>query len=83
MNTGPKRKQTGRTGINDKAAHLLLRGPNFVSGPGDLEASPAPLACEASALTTELTALKHAYFNRKRKLCKHIPLRLRGNAAFG
>ena len=56
MNTGPRRNQTRRTGVNDKAPHLLLRAPNFVANPGDLEASPAPLACEASALTAELTA---------------------------
>jgi len=61
MNTGPRRNQTRRTGVNDKAPHLLLRAPNFVANPGDLEASPAPLACEASALTTELTAQNRIY----------------------
>jgi hypothetical protein len=70
MNTGPKRSRTRRTGINDKAPHLLLRAPNFVSGPGDLEANAAPLACEASALTTELTALQPFYFRHKNQLCK-------------
>ena len=82
MNTGPRRNQTRRTGVNDKAPHLLLRAPNFVANPGDLEASPAPLACEASALTAELTAPKHIYFSRKRWLCKHTPLRLPGQSTF-
>ena len=30
-----------------------------------------PLACEASAPTTELTARKHIYFSRKNPICKH------------
>jgi len=83
MSTRPTRNQTGRNNINDKAPHLLLRAPNFVSGPEGSEASPAPLTCEASALTTELTALKRIYFSPKSQLCKHLPLRLCGNAAFG
>jgi len=56
MNTEPLRNQIKRNPIRAKTTHLLLRGPNFVSGSGDPEASPAPLACEASALTAELTA---------------------------
>jgi len=52
----PTRNQIKRNPVRAKTRHLLLRGPNFVSGPRDFEASPAPLACEASALTAELTA---------------------------
>jgi hypothetical protein len=33
-----------------------------------------PLACEASALTAELTAQNHIYFTPKNQLCKHRPL---------
>jgi hypothetical protein len=35
--------------------HLLLRHPNFVSDPETLSFGTQPLACEASALATELT----------------------------
>ena len=35
---------------------LLLRHPNFVAKSTDASFEPSPLACEASALTTELTA---------------------------
>jgi len=35
---------------------LLLRHPNFVAKPTTTSFEPPPLACEASALTTELTA---------------------------
>ena len=35
---------------------LLLRHPNFVAKSKDPSFEPPPLACEASALTTELTA---------------------------
>ena len=36
--------------------HLLLRHQNFVAKPQNTRREPSPLACEASALTTELTA---------------------------
>ena len=35
---------------------LLLRGPNFVSNSENFSFGGRPRACEASALTTELTA---------------------------
>ena len=35
---------------------LLLRHPNFVAKSAGPSFEPPPLACEASALTTELTA---------------------------
>ena len=50
---------------------LLLRHPNFVSGRRTISFEAPPLACEASALTTELTAQKHIYFTPKNQLCKH------------
>ena len=63
--------------IRDEASYqkakregLLLRGQNFVSGEGTLSFEPRPLACEASAPTTELTAPNHIYFNPKSQLCK-------------
>ena len=36
--------------------HLLLCHPNFVAKSKDPSFEPPPLGCEASALTTELTA---------------------------
>ena len=39
---------------------LLLRHPNFVAKSADASFEPPPLACEASALTTELTAQNRA-----------------------
>ncbi|MCK4369068.1 MAG: hypothetical protein KAV68_05325 [Dehalococcoidales bacterium] len=39
---------------------LLLRHPNFVAKSKDPSFEPPPLACEASALTTELTAPNRA-----------------------
>jgi len=53
---------------------LLLRNPNFVSGRRTLSFEASPLACEASALTTELTAPNHIYFSPKNQLCKDSPL---------
>ena len=53
--------------------HLLLRHPNFVAKSLDASFEPQPLACEASALTTELTARNHIYFTPKNQLCKHRP----------
>jgi len=40
----------------DNGKDLLLRHPNFVAKSKDPSFEPPPLACEASALTTELTA---------------------------
>ena len=40
---------------------LLLRHPNFVAKSTDARREPRALACEASALTTELTARNHIY----------------------
>ncbi len=39
---------------------LLLRHPNFVAKSTDASFEPSPLACEASTLTTELTAPNHS-----------------------
>jgi len=55
---------------------LLLRHPNFVAKSKDPSFEPPPLACEASALTTELTAPSPIYFNPKDRLCKHRHLAL-------
>ena len=44
------------TGKNSRTKDLLLRYPNFVAKSPDLSFEPTPIACEASALTTELTA---------------------------
>ena len=41
--------------------HLLLCHPNFVAKSKDPSFEPPPLACEASALTTELTAPNRSY----------------------
>ena len=40
---------------------LLLRHPNFVAKLPNAKREPPPLACEASALTTELTAPNYIY----------------------
>ena len=53
---------------------LLLRHPNFVAKSTDASFETPPFACEASALTTELTAPNHIYFNPKNQLCKDRPL---------
>jgi len=53
---------------------LLLRHPNFVAESRDSSFEPPPLACEASALTTELTAQNRIYFNPKNQLCKLVAL---------
>jgi len=49
---------------------LLLRHPNFVAKSKDPSFEPPPLACEASALTTELIAQNHIYFSPKNGSCK-------------
>jgi hypothetical protein len=53
-----------------KGKDLLLRHPNFVAKSTDASFEPPPLACEASALTTELTAQNCIYFTPKNQLCK-------------
>ena len=40
----------------DNNRHLLLRDLNFVAKSQNVRREPSPLECEASALTTELTA---------------------------
>jgi hypothetical protein len=45
---------------------LLLYHPNFVPKPANARRELSPVACEASALTTELTARNHVYFNQKK-----------------
>ncbi len=49
---------------------LLLRHPNFVAKSKKPSFESPPLACEASALTTEPTAPNHIYFTPKNQLCK-------------
>ena len=49
---------------------LLLRHPNFVAKSRDRSFEASPLACEASALTTELTALEYSYFSGEGTVCK-------------
>jgi hypothetical protein len=69
--------KTGRATINtnkSKTKDLLLCHPNSVAKSVDASFGPLPLACEASALTTELTAQNRIYFNPKAELCKHRPL---------
>ena len=68
-----------RNGLKSKPARaktkdLLLRDPNFVAKSLNASFEAPPLACEASALTTELTAPNHIYFTPKNQLCKHRPL---------
>ncbi len=41
---------------NSRTEDLLLRYPNFVAKSPELSFEPSPPKCEASALTTELTA---------------------------
>ena len=52
----------------------MLRHPNFVAKSVNASFETPPLACEASALTTELTARNHIYSISKKQLCKHRPL---------
>ena len=58
-----KSRNANTNARRSKTKDLLLRYPNFVSKSIDASFEPPPLACEASALTTELTALEHIYFN--------------------
>ena len=44
---------------------LLLRHPNFVAKPTNASFEPPPLACEASALSAELTAPNRIYLAPK------------------
>ena len=65
--------KTGRATINinrHKTKDLLLRHPNFVAKSPNARRELSPLACEASALTTELTAQNHFYFSPKNQPCK-------------
>ena len=61
MNMKPERNQVNRHPRRAKTKHLLLRPPNFVSNSADPSFETRALACEASALTTELTALSIFY----------------------
>jgi hypothetical protein len=66
--------QLKRHPARTKTTHLLLRQPNFISKPANPSFEAGPLACEASALTAELTAPKQSYFSPKNQLCKTTPL---------
>jgi hypothetical protein len=68
-----KQPPVGRSKQGSKK-DLLLRHPNFVAKSTDASFEAPPLACEASALTTELTAQNQLYFTPKNQLCKHKPL---------
>jgi len=50
------RKHLVLPGKQSNKNDLLLRHPNFVAKSTDASFETQPLACEASALTTELTA---------------------------
>jgi len=52
------------TSKNGRTKDLLLRYPNFVAKSPASSFELTPLACEAGALTTELTALEQTYFSR-------------------
>ena len=55
-------KEQGQRVVRSRQAgkkHLLLRHPNFVAKSPNARRELSPLACEASALTTELIAPKH------------------------
>ena len=49
---------------------LLLRRHDFVAKSKRASFETTPLACEASALTTELTAQNHTHFSPQERLCK-------------
>ena len=73
MNTRRRLMKTGRATTNrnrSKTKDLLLCHPNFVARSVDASFGPPPLACEASALTTELTAQNRIYSSPKTQLCK-------------
>ena len=75
----PRKNQVRRNLIGTETKDLLLRDPNFVSNSGDSSFERRPLACEASALTAELTALNYFHFNPKGRLCKYRPPVLAGS----
>ena len=49
---------------------LLFRHPNFVAKSPNARREQSPLAYEAAALTTELTAPNRALYTLKNQLCK-------------
>ena len=57
----PTRNRIKRNPTRAKTKHLLLRQPNFLSNSANPSFEMEPLACEASALTTELTAQNRIY----------------------
>ena len=61
------------TNNNSRTKDLLLRYPNFVAKSPELSFEQTPLTCEASALTTELTAQNQTYFTRKSGRRKQTP----------
>jgi hypothetical protein len=65
-----EQKESPLRSNEDNNRHLLLRDLNFVAKSPNARREPPPLACEASALTTELTAPNHSYFSPKNQLCK-------------
>ena len=56
MKGGRMKTRTTTIKSRSKIKDLLLRHPNFVAKSIDASFETSPLACEASALTTELTA---------------------------
>ena len=68
-----KQKQPALRSNQGGQKDLLLRHPNFVAKSTDASFETSPLACEASALSTELTALNRIYSSPRNELCKHLP----------
>ena len=66
-----RRNETKLNPVRVKTKHLLLCDPNFVSNSEGPSFERRPLACEASALTAELTAHNHIYFSPNNQPCKH------------
>ena len=68
------RRQLVLPGKQSSKKDLLLRHPSFVAKSTDASFETPPLACEASALTTELTAQNHTYFSSRNQFCKQAVL---------
>ncbi len=62
------------TSKNGRTKDLLLRYPNFVAKSPASSFELTPLACEAGALTTELTAPNRTYFTLNSDSRKQTPL---------
>ena len=56
------RKRKPSKAATEPTKDLLLCGENFASKKGNTSFEPGAFACEASALTAELTAQNYIYF---------------------